>query len=221
MRSGTGDAVAQREERVDEVDVFEKDVRHRGRELHVREVPEPADAQLDKPVGQRLRTVLRHGEPGDVEVIFADIVLQLVHRADDVVVDFGADKGGGDVEGGVNLEADLLEVEVLEQGMAEVAGTDDNQLVPIVDAQNVADFGAQLGDVIAVSLLAELTEAAQILPDLGGRDVHFAAQRIGGYADDAFVIEVIQIAIIPGQTMNDRIGNPLFFHGKPHPFAWI
>lgn len=42
--------------------------------------------------------------------------------------------------------------------MAEVAGTDDNQLVPIVDAQNVADFGAQLGDVIAVSLLAELTE---------------------------------------------------------------
>ena len=62
MRSGTGDAVAQREERVDEVDVFEKDVRHRGRELHIREVPEPADAQLDEPVGQRLRNVLRHGE---------------------------------------------------------------------------------------------------------------------------------------------------------------
>ena len=214
MRSGTGDAVAQREERVNEVDVFEKDVRHRGRELHVREVPEPADAQLDEPVGQRLRNVLRHGEHGDVGVIFVDIVLQLIHRADGDVVDFGADKGGGDVEGGVNLEADLLEVEVLEQGMAEVAGTDDNQLVPIVDAQNVADFGAQFGDVIAVSLLAELTEAAQILPDLGGGDIHLAAEQTGRNAHDALVVEVVEIAVVARQTVDDSIRNFLLFHRR-------
>ncbi len=57
--------------------------------------------------------------------------------------------------------------------MAQVARSHHNEPVAGVDAQNVADFRAQLRHVIAVALLAESAEAAEILPDLRGGDVHF------------------------------------------------
>ena len=55
-----------------------------------------------------------------------------------------------------------------QQRVAQVAGADDDDLVAAVDAQNVADLGAQLRHVVTVALLAEFAEAAEILADLGG-----------------------------------------------------
>ena len=66
--------------------------------------------------------------------------------------------------------------------MAQIAHADHHQMMVVVHTQNVADLGAQLLHVIAVTLLAELTEAAEILPDLRGGDVHFLTQRVGGDA---------------------------------------
>ena len=94
------------------------------------------------------------------------VVVQLVHGAHGHAVDLVADQGGGDVERGVQMEAHLGKVEVLQQRMTQMAGTDDDQLVVVVDAQNMADLCAKLRHIIAVSLLPELAEAAQILPDL-------------------------------------------------------
>ena len=47
-----------------------------------------------------------------------------------------------------------------------MAGADDDEAVLLVHAENVTDLGAQLQNVVAVALLAELAEATQVLTDL-------------------------------------------------------
>ena len=64
------------------------------------------------------------------------------------------------------------------------------------------------------ALLAELTKAAQVLSDLGCGDVHAAAQRVGRNTDDALVMQVIQIAVIAGETVNHSIRDLLLFHNS-------
>ena len=78
----------------------------------------------------------------------------------------------------------------------------------------MADLGAQLRHVVAVALLTESAEAVEILTDLGGRDVHLRAQRIGGDADDALVVEVVQIAVVAGESVDHGVGDLLLFHIK-------
>ena len=43
--------------------------------------------------------------------------------------------------------------------VTEVARADDDEAALVVHAEDVADLGAQLGDVVAVSLLTEFAEA--------------------------------------------------------------
>ena len=76
-------------------------------------------------------------------------------------------------------------------------------------------FGPQFFYIVAVALLAELTETAEILADLRGGDVHFLPQRIGGNAYHALVMQLVQIAVVAGQTMDHRIRDLLFFHMRP------
>ena len=60
--------------------------------------------------------------------------------------------------------------------MSQIAYADHNQVVIIVHTQNMADFRPQLLNVITISLLSEFPEAAEILPDLRGRNIHFLSQ---------------------------------------------
>ena len=110
------------------------------------------------------------------------------------------------------MEAYLGKVEVLQQRMTQMAGTDDDQLVVVVDAQNMADLCAKLRHIIAVSLLPELAEAAQILPDLRSGDVHLIAQRVGGDAHHALVVQIVQIAVVTGKAVDHSVRDFLFFH---------
>ena len=212
VRSAAGNAVAQSQQRVHEVDILEKHAGHVGGQLHIGEVPEAPDAQADQLIRQGLGHVLRYRQHRHVGLIPGYIVRQLIHSADGNAPDLGVDQRRGHVKGGVHLEAHLFKIEVLEQSVTQMARADDDKPVAVVNAQDVTDLGPQLGYVVAVPLLAELTEAAEILPDLGGGDVHLAPQRAGGDAHHALVIQVIQIPVVPGQPMDDGIRNLLLFH---------
>ena len=210
-----GDTVAEGQEGIHKVDVLEEYPLGLGGELHIGKVPEALHSQSNEPVRQRLGHALRHCQHRHVGVVLLHIVFQLLHGPDGHVVDLGTDQRRGHVEGGIHLKAHLLKVEVLQQRMAQMARSHHNEPVAGVDAQNVADFRAQLRHVIAVALLTEFTEAAEILPDLRGGDVHFLPQRIGGNAYHALVMQLVQIAVIAGQTMDHRIRDLLFFHMRP------
>ncbi len=89
-----------------------------------------------------------------------DVGLQLIGRINGDAVDLCIDHIGGDVKGGVDPEADLIKVKILQQGVTQMAHTDHDDVVAAVYAQDVADLGAQLGHIVAVALLAELTESS-------------------------------------------------------------
>ena len=165
LGGGLGDAVAQREQTVGKVDVLGENLAA-DVQLCVGKVPDPAHAERNELLGDLLRDVFRHGEHRDVGMAHGEIVADLVERADKHVVDARADERGGDVERGVKQKTGLHEVKVAQQRMAQVAGTDDDEAVLLVHAENVTDLGAQLQNVVAVALLAELAEATQVLTDL-------------------------------------------------------
>ena len=137
------------------------------------------------------------------------MVLQEVLQGVDVVngdaPDLRSHHSGRDVEGGVHGEAGLGEHEVLQQRVSQIAYTDHDQMVVVVHAQNMSDLRPQLLHIIAIALLSELPEAAEILTDLRGCDIHLLPQRVGGDADHAAVTEVRQLPVISGQPPDNGI----------------
>ena len=153
-------------------------------ELDVGEVPDALYTEGDEAVSDLLRDALGHCQ----------------HR------------GGGNIEGGVEEEAALVEVKVLQQRVTEVARADDDEAALVIHAEDVADLGAQLHDVVAVALLTKFAEAAQILPDLRGGHAHALAERTGRDAHDALGVQLVQVAIVAGKTPDHGVGDLLFFH---------
>ena len=54
----------------------------------------------------------------------------------------------------------------------------------------------------------------EILPDLAGCQVHGLTQRGGGDPNHAHLIERVELAVVAGQTADDRVGNFAFLHGN-------
>jgi len=64
------------------------------------------------------------------------------------------------------LKAARREIEVVEQGAAEVADAQKDRRASCAQTQDRAELLLQLFDIVAVSLLTEAAEAVEILPDL-------------------------------------------------------
>jgi len=59
-----------------------------------------------------------------------------------------------------------------------------------------------------------------ILADLGGGDVHFAAQGVGGNAYDSLVIQIVQITIVAGKTVDNGVRYLLLSHKTDRSFTF-
>ena len=209
------DAVAESEQAVRKMDIFKFYIGGGGGKLHIGKVPEPPDAQIDQTVGNVLGHGLGNGQNHHIHTVLPDETVQIVHRINRHTVDRGADNSGGDIKSGVHGKTSVGEWEVLQQGMTQVAHADHDQVVVVVHAQNVTDLSTELLHIIAVALLSELAETAEILADLRGGDVHLLAQRMGGDADHAAVAQVSQLAVISGKTPDNSVRDVLFFQ-KDH-----
>ena len=69
----------------------------------------------------------------------------------------------------------------------------------------MSNFGSQLLHVVAVALLAEFPEAAEVLADLGSSNIHFLPQGVGGNPYNTTGTELSELAVISGKTPNDSI----------------
>ena len=194
------------------MDVLKLDVRHLAAQLDVGEVPEALYPQTDQVVGGVLGHRLGDGQHHHIHRVVLEETVQLGHGIDGHLVDRGADDRGRYIKGGVHCKTALGEREVLQQRMAQIAHADHDEVMVVVHAQDMSDLSLQLLHIVAVPLLAELAEAAEVLPDLRGGDVHLLSQGMGGDPDDAAVAEVRQLTIISGQTPYDGVGDIFFFH---------
>ena len=85
---------------------------------------------------------------------------------------FPADKARGIVKQGGERHAALLEHRTADKGKTEMSRADDDCAVVLLHAEDLADLGVEVLDVVAVSLLSEPAEAVEILTDLGRGHVH-------------------------------------------------
>ena len=110
-----GDAIAQGQETVGEMDVFKLHTGDSGIELHVRDVPETSHAHFHQPIGQLLRHILGNAEDGDIRgTLFCKDLCHLFAVIDLRAVDFCAHKAGVNVKGAVHSKAAGIEIEVIQ-----------------------------------------------------------------------------------------------------------
>ena len=76
----------------------------------------------------------------------------------------------------------------------------------LIHTQNMADLGPQLFHIIAVALLTELAEAAEVLTDLRRCEAELAAQLAGRYAAYACVRKLIELSEITRKAANNVVG---------------
>ncbi len=197
------------------MDALDTHIRIRAGDFYIGKVPESVDTQMHKPFRQGLGHRLRHRQNHHVDAVTVNIPIQLVHGENRHVVDLCADDRRGHVEGCVQRKTGLLKMEIVHQGVTEVARADHNQMMMIVHAQDMADFGMQLLHIIAVALLSELPETAQILPYLRCGNIHLLPQRVRGNPDLAPGFQFWELAVVSGQTPDDSVGDIFFFQSVP------
>ena len=120
------------------------------------------------------------------------------------------------VVGSQHVEAVLLKAEILDHGAAYVADADEDDGEVAVHAEYAGDLAAQTRDIVAVALLAEFAEAAEVLTDLAAGQSHLTAELSGGDAVDAGGLELVQLAQITRQAAYYVIGHFRLFHCISH-----
>ena len=82
-------------------------------------------------------------------------------------------KLGLDIKGGLQLKAVVVEVEVVDQCVTDVAHTDQNTGEVTIHAQNTGNLLAKSDYIIAVALLTVSAEAIEVLTNLRCSESHF------------------------------------------------
>ena len=165
-------------------------------QILAREVPQAADAALDQTARDRRRVAARDGQHRNIRVELVDIVVKLFCVPHLIAAKSAADQLRTGVECTQQLKAARREIEVVEQGAAEVAGAQKNRRASCAQAQDRAELLLQLFDIVAVALLTEAAEAVEILPDLRCRQPHPLGQCARGDALRAFGFQLADVAII-------------------------
>ena len=84
-------------------------------------------------------------------------------------------------------KAALAEPAVAGEGLAEVAGADDDDRPVVGEAELAADLVHEIGDLVADAARAVAAEVAEVFANLGGVDTAEFGETLGRDAVDAFV----------------------------------
>ena len=183
--------VAQRQQAVCEMDVFHDDTGIFLFQLHIGKIPKSFYTVTCQQIHILLCHITRNGQNSHIRLTFYNIVFQCLHGVDCDAVDFPADQQWIDIKGCIQNKTAFAEIKVLNQSLPQITGADDDQFVIMVYAQDRTDFGTEDFHIIAVALLAEFAETAQILADLRSGNAHFASQRTGGNTDHIVVVQIV------------------------------
>ena len=111
-------------------------------------------------------------------------VVELAHAH---AADHRADLGGVDVDDAGDREATLAEAAVAGEGLAEVAGADDDDGPVVGEAELTADLVDEVLDLVADAAGAVGAEVAEVLADLGGVDAGEIGELLGRHVRRAGV----------------------------------
>ena len=108
--------------------------------VNMREVPDSLNIRFYK----RLRNFTRFGfgncQNDNIYIMRVNILLQFLERANRYPSDRLPEKIGINIECAHKIEAALLEFQIAYKCLSEIAGTDQNHVVYMIQAQYLADF---------------------------------------------------------------------------------
>ena len=124
-------------------------------------------ARPDEPVDDRLRLGRRdrHDADGDLRRVHSPV--QLGHRPYGYVADPLPHEPGVAVEGRYYAESRRREAWIVDYRLSKIPNADQAGRPAPVEAQDVAQLVPQVGHAVALALLSELTQVAEVLPYLG------------------------------------------------------
>ena len=215
------DIIAQREQAVGKMDVLNDGGAVGRGEINIREIPYGLNAVGGEQVCHGDRRFLWNGKHDDVNMIVAQVLFKRVHRVDGHVVEHRACQLRRNIKCGDKTEAPCAEAEVVHQCMTDVARTDENGAIAAVSAEDAGDLPMQRGDIVALALLAEFTEAAEILSDLRRGKPKLLPKLKGRDAADAVAHQLVKLAQVARQTADDGVGNLNIFQEKTSPYVTV
>ena len=116
-----------------------------------------------------------------------------------------ADLGLVDVDDAGDGKAALAETAVAGEGLAEVAGADDDDRPVVGEAELAADLVDEIRDLVADAARAVAAEVAQVLANLRGVDAAQFGEPLGRDAVDAFVALLGEDSQVDGKPGNGGI----------------
>lgn len=184
------------------MDVLHHDLGGTVAQLHTHVVPESLDLTGHQAGGDISDLLLGAGDDGDIHLMLGAEVLQGI-QSQHLDARHGAPhKSLARIEHGEDIHAPLFEHGLVDEAAAQVSRADDDGVEARSNAEDLADLGEEVVDVIAVALLTEAAEAVEILADLGGGDVHHGGQLARGDAHLALGDQLPQVAVVAGEALD-------------------
>ena len=179
------------------------------------EIPDCLDSCCYQTIRNLGSLCLWYGKSRDLDLILFYKAFQIVHGPDFNPADHQTDQLGIDIKHPFDHKTSPFKICIIGDCLSQISGSDDDQIVLLVDSQNLCNFRVQIFYIIAIALLSEAAEIIQILADLRSCNLHAVAQFIGRDTLHSFFNQLPQIAVIAGQSRNNRFRYFLAFHPVP------
>ena len=148
---------------------------------------------------------LRDRQDDNVDMILLHKGIQLLHGVNGNSIYRCTHNGWGNVEGGIHGKTGLGKVKIVQQGATKVAHADHDEMMVVVYAQNMADFRAQLFDIVAIALLSEAAEIIKVLTYLGCGHFHQSGKLLRRDTFYTFILKFPQISKVSGQSADHSL----------------
>ena len=146
--------------------VFDRNAQSLQMKVLAGEIPQAADTALYQTACNTRCVSARNGEHRHIRLVALDELRKRIRAAHLMAAKALTDELRICVKRTQQLKAACREIEVVEQGAAEVADAQKDRRASCAQTQDRAELLLQLFDIVAVSLLTETAEIVKILSDL-------------------------------------------------------
>ena len=121
-------------------------------------IPDCLDSGIHQTVCDLRSFGLWNGKRRHLNIIVLDELLQVVNAPDFNTADYQADESRIDIKHSFDDKTALFKIRVIRNGLSQVSGTNDDQVMLTVNSEDLANFCVQVFYVLAIALLTESSE---------------------------------------------------------------
>lgn len=170
-------------------------------------VPHGLDAALHHVVRNLLGNLDGYGQHADMHVVLLHLPGEFIGMKNGNAVQLRADQSGIDVKSRHNLQAEVPQTGVVEQGASQTSHTEQERLVQVGEAQEILEHGNQGIHLVAHPRTSRNVDIRKVLGYLRGIDIDFLGYLGRGDIAFSLLFQQLDIGKIPRETAQGRLGH--------------